>query len=184
MTSKLYAYVDESAAGRVFIVAVVIVGTQRDDLAALCEQIEQDTSRRNKWSRTADALNLAYMRRALDEVGSLARLCVVSYPSAEDQTAATVDAIARAIEAQDLPADYKVTVLYDGLPKSQHKEIGAMLRKRRVLVRKVRGVRDESEPLTRLADAVAGLMRDATQGKPEARDLLNAALRRGVLREV
>lgn len=184
MTSKIYAYVDETSQDSAFIVAVVIVDERRDTLSSLCEQIEADTGKTRKWSRTADTLNIAYMRRIISDASHLAHLCFVTYSHAQDQTAAAVETIARAIDAQDLPDSYKATVLYDGLPKNQEGEIGAMLRKRRIRIRKVRGVDDEADPLIRLADAACGLLRDAQIGKPAARELQRLAIRRGVLREV
>lgn len=49
---KLYCYVDESGQdteGRLFIVGGVITTQERDELTALCEQIERNVGKRNKW---------------------------------------------------------------------------------------------------------------------------------------
>jgi hypothetical protein len=51
--TKLYCYVDENGQdtlGRIFVVSVVAVGKQRDELFALCEHLEQASEKRkDKW---------------------------------------------------------------------------------------------------------------------------------------
>ena len=42
--------------------------------------------------------------------------------------------------------------------------------------RKIVGVRDESEPLIRLADALAGFVRDAVEGKPDMLPIFQSAV--------
>lgn len=184
MAKKLYAYVDETWLDELFIVAIVIAGEQREELAAICEQAESVTGKERKWSGTAETLNMAYMRQVIFHMGSLARLHFVIFSHADDYTEATIEAIARAIDAQNLADDYKATIIYDGLPKHQEVEIGAALRKRRVRIRKVRGLNDEADARLRLADAVCGLLRDTLLGKPEAHELRQTAIRRGLLSEV
>jgi hypothetical protein len=60
----------------------------------------------------------------------------------------------------------------------------AGVRKLGIAVRKVRGARDESDELIRLADAVAGFVRDALEGSSVMQALFDQALRRGVIRKV
>ena len=45
-------------------------------------------------------------------------------------------------------------------------------------------VRDESEPITRVADAVAGFVRDFIEGQAYAPELYEKAVASGVLREL
>lgn len=184
MAKKLYAYVDETWLDELFIVAIVIAGERREELAAICEQAELIAGKERKWSGTAEAVNMAYMRRVVSHMSDLARLHFVIFSHADDYTEATIEAIARAIDAQNLADDYKATIIYDGLPRHQEVEIGAALRKRRIRIRKVRGMDDEADSRLRLADAVCGLLRDALLGKPEARELQQVAIRRGLLSEV
>ena len=46
-----------------------------------------------------------------------------------------------------------------------------VLRGLRIPVRKVRGMKDESSSLVRLADALAGFIRDSLEGQPYAKEL-------------
>ena len=72
----------------------------------------------------------------------------------------------------------------DGLSRSELRRFAKGLRALHIKVRKVRGVRDESDPLIRLADAVAGFIRDALEQKAYAQRLYQEALKRGVIQEV
>jgi hypothetical protein len=51
------------------------------------------------------------------------------------------------------------------------------------LVDKVRGLRDESDAFIRLADAMAGFVRDWIEGEADLERLYHEAVVRGVLRE-
>jgi hypothetical protein len=196
LMKKLYCYVDETGQdteGRIFIVGMVIADESRDQLVESCELIEQETVRLSawKWSRTADAPKLAYMRRVMDMIEQgrrhYAALCFVIYHNTTDYLSVTADAIERAVRSQPLGEGeaYNVTVLFDALPRTKEQELGAMLHKRKLKIRKVRGVRrDEADALIRLADAVCGLARDAQEGRRAARALCDRGSRRGTLREV
>ena len=59
---------------------------------------------------------------------------------------------------------YEATVLVDGLGRAERRRYAAGLRSLNVAVRKVRGVKDESDEFIRLADAIAGFVRDALEG--------------------
>ena len=80
----------------------------------------------------------------------------------------TVLAIAQAVnlyrKRNSIDNDYKLSVVIDGLKRSEEARIGKQLREVGVASKKVRGARDESEPLIRLADRIAGLIRDADAG--------------------
>jgi hypothetical protein len=58
------------------------------------------------------------------------------------------------------------------------------LRERQINVRKVKGARDESEPIVRLADAVAGFLRDFLEGQEYAEPLYRKARQDGVIQEI
>ena len=58
------------------------------------------------------------------------------------------------------------------------------LRKLNIQVRKVRGLADEADALIRLADAMAGFIRDCLEGEPELLPLYRQALALQIIREV
>jgi hypothetical protein len=72
----------------------------------------------------------------------------------------------------------------DGLSRPERPRFAAGLRKLRLRVHKVRGARDQSDEFIRLADAIAGGVRDSLEGDAIMRPLFEQAGRRGIVREV
>jgi hypothetical protein len=75
-------------------------------------------------------------------------------------------------------------VIVDGLRGQDVDRFKRSLRQLHVNVRKVRGARDESEPIIRLADAVAGFVRDFLEGQNYATKLYEKAIREGIFQEL
>jgi hypothetical protein len=93
----------------------------------------------------------------------------------------TVETTARAIQYKAAAAQ-PATIVVDGLSGQSIDRFKKSLRQRNINARKVRGVRDESEPLIRLADAIAGFVRDFIEGKAYAAEYYEQAVKNGVLR--
>jgi hypothetical protein len=94
---------------------------------------------------------------------------------------ATAVAAARAIRRK-ARGRYKVTVLVDGLKRTERRAFAQELRAARVNPYKVRGVlKEENNAMIRLADALCGLVRDAEEGQAWARDMATRMERRGFL---
>jgi len=187
-TKKFYCYVDETGQdtqGELFIVSVVIVGTERDQALELCERIERQTGKgRRKWIRARYAQRLAYIQQILREPIFQDKLVFSIYINTRDYLSVTIQTIALAIQTH-VSQPEKVTVLLDGLPRSQQRTVGARLRRLGIRMRKVRGVRkDESNALIRLADALSGFVRAAVEGQEEMEELLQQGKQRGYLREL
>jgi hypothetical protein len=72
----------------------------------------------------------------------------------------------------------------DGLDKQAARQFEKGLRGLKIKVRKVRGLREESDQLMRLADAVAGFIRDVLESQAYAQELYREAISKGVIREV
>jgi hypothetical protein len=72
---------------------------------------------------------------------------------------------ARAI-LQRTEGSFSATVLVDGLSnQTEVRHFTHILRSLRITIRKVRGMKDESNSLIRLADALAGFVRDFIEGQ-------------------
>lgn len=98
--------------------------------------------------------------------------------------ALTVYTTAQAV-LQRAKGDYKVTVYVDGLRKgSEVREFTHGVRRLHIRVKKVRGGREQSDPLLRLADAMAGFIRDALEGHAYAQDLYRRAIAQGMIQEL
>jgi len=104
--------------------------------------------------------------------------------STTDYLSLTVQTIAWALLAH-AQQPYKATVLIDGLPRSQRREVGSRLRHLGIRTRKVRGVRkDENDTLARLADALCGFVRAAVEGQEAMVELFEQGRKRGYLKEL
>lgn len=189
MPKKFFCYVDETGQhteGDLFIVSVVVVpGPQREDALELCEAVERTTGKGPvKWVKANRNRRHNYMREVLRGQPFEGGLTFAIFRNnRQDYPNMTYQTIAMAL--QDLAGDdYKATVRIDGLHRNQEREVGLILRRRGVKVKKVRGVKDEGDSLIRLADALCGLVRNADQGIAEMVTLFEQGIRQGVLRDL
>lgn len=184
---KLYAYVDESGQdtlGELFLVSVVVTGEAREGLRKKLRTIERVSGKQAKKWRKARLTERATYLRSVFQLSEL-RGCI--YYARYHDTRAYVDLMilstAKALYAQG--AEWpQATVIVDGLSRPERPRFAAGLRKLRIRVHKVRGARDQSDELIRLADAIAGGVRDSLEGDTIMRPLFEQAERRGVVREV
>lgn len=184
---KLYAYVDESGQetrGRVFLVAVVLAGAMRDTLQQRLRAMEHRSEKRQKkWTKARLAERTAYIQAILQSSAFAGHI----YYSRYQETRAYVDLMilstAKALHAH-APGESQSTIIVDGLGRTERSRFALGLRQLGVVVRKVRGARDQADELIRLADAVAGFVRDSLEGSPLMRPLFDDAVRRGIIQEV
>jgi hypothetical protein len=184
---KLYAYVDESGQdtlGEFFLVSVVVTGEAREGLRTKLRTIERASGKQaKKWRKARLTERVAY----LQSVFQLSELRGCIYFARYHATRAYVDLMilstAKALHAHgaELP---QATVIVDGLSRPERPRFAAGLRKLRIRVHKVRGARDQADEFIRLADAVAGGVRDSMEGDAIMRPLFEQAARHGVVREV
>jgi Protein of unknown function (DUF3800) len=171
---KLYCYVDETGqdtVGNLFIVAVVVTDNRRNDVQQQLEAIEQASGKRTKWAKTSDRVRQAYCE-ALFAAELPAQLYTKTFRRTtgsydELEVLAAAQAITLYREAHHITDKYKVTIAIDGLAKGLVPRIGRSFRLLGVKVRNVHGERDEASPIIRLADAIAGLVREAHEGREQ-----------------
>lgn len=184
---KLYCYVDETGQdthGAFFLVAVVIAAEERERLQVALEQIEQQSKKgRLKWQKTAFARRIAYLNALLTTSLLHGKVFFAHYAQTKAYLDLTVYTTAKAILKRAEGA-YQTVVWVDGLGKSEARRFERGLRGLKVKVRKVRGLREESDSLLRLADAAAGFIRDALEGQGYAQERYREAVRKGIIREV
>ena len=163
---------------------VVVTDQDRNHLRQACEEIERDSRKgQRKWVKTKYDRRLTYIRQVVERPIFAGKLNFAIYRDAQDYSSLTVQTIVRVLSATS-ETDYKATVFIDGLPRSLERSVGLQLRRSRVRIKKVRGLKDESDALIRLADAVCGLVRGAVQEQPAMRALFEQAKRTGVLEEL
>lgn len=188
--TRVYCYTDENGsetAGRVFIVANIVLQGEHDELYTFCEQAEQVSGKgKFKWGKAKHEQRLDYIRRIFAEPRFRGRIRYSIFEDRKDYDVATVNAISRALLLEHTSQKDKVTVRVDALSKTKRREYAQMLRTIGILVRDVRGItKDETNAITRLADAVAGLVRDVhDQPNSEIADLFEVAKRKKIIIEV
>ena len=166
---RLYCYVDETGQdtkGEMFIV-VAILAMQPDELFEKLEAVEASSGKgKVKWHRARRNRD-AYITEALN-LKLLLRVYYQTFTGSElSYELATVTATANAINAycrQEGIESYKATIVIDGLRRSLQNRTGKLLRNLGIRTKSVRGERDETNPMIRLADAVAGMVREAHEG--------------------
>lgn len=190
---KLYCYVDETgqdARSRVFIVATVVLDSERESVRHALANIEKISRKGlNKWTRATVVQRQAYLQQVWRQEHLKGRVFFQSFdkrPETQfDYLAATATAAKEAILVVGAGTPVLATVVIDGLQKPLQNVVRQLISKRPLLtVQKVRGIRDESDEFLRLVDGVAGCSRSAQEGVNYARDLFVGGLRSGVLREL
>ena len=187
---KLYCYVDENGQdteGRIFIVSVVLTSNKRDALLRICEKLEKESGKgKFKWGKAQHKFRLEYLRRVFTNRSFKEVLRYSVFHNTHDYDLATIMGIAKAVNWKKPTQSYTTLVYIDGRGKTKRHKYGSELRKLGVFTHKVQGVaKDENSPLTRLADAIAGFVRDVEDGeKGETRKLFEKAIKSDALVEV
>lgn len=177
---KLYCYVDETGQdtlGKLFIVAVVVTDNSQNKLEEQLAAIEVTSGKKTaKWVKTRDKTRQEYIN-ALIEQDIPAMIFAKTYDEPNNgfdelEVLATAQAVNLYREENNIEqANYKVTVTIDGLSKTMAIRMGSEFRKLGVKTRKVVGKKDEASASIRLADAIAGLVREAYEGRAEYKAL-------------
>jgi hypothetical protein len=187
---KLYCYVDETGqdtGGKLFIVAIVMTDDQRDKLRKDLQSIERASNKRqHKWTRASRKQRIDYIQAV---IGISAFKNLVKYSRYKDSRSyvdLTILSVAKAIHSKvdTVGTPYEATIFIDGMKRSEQHRFGAGVRKLGVKVRKARGLRDQSDEFIRLADAIAGFVRDALENDDDMKNLLKRAVKVGVITEV
>ena len=186
MKQKLYAYVDESGQdtqGKIFIVAVVVIASDRDTARKKLNEIERGSRKFNKkWTKSRPQQRISYMEQVM-ALKEMISVYYDVYQNTIDYVDLTILTTARALgEFTDLP--YRATVMIDGLRRAEQNYFSSGLRKLQTGVYKVRGIKDQADEFIRLADAVAGLIRDDLDGKTQMKKLVRQGKQSSFIKEL
>lgn len=187
---KIYCYVDETGQdtkGRLFIVVVVIAGNTKDQLLAdLCSIEKETTIRPLKWNKTKTCEKKKYIEKVLQ----IKELKGQVYFKAFNDTKAYEDLVALTIaKAINLNLkkrnidDYQAHIIIDGLGKTEQRRASKNIRLLGIKA-SVRGARDESNSLIRLADVFAGFARETIENQNLFSKFEEDARKRGYLNEI
>lgn len=184
---KIYCYVDETGQdtqGILFLVSIVITENERDKIKEDLLKIEKRSKKlATSWHKTSHQKRIKYLREIFSRNIFKNRIFFSVYRKTQEYVDLTIFTTAKAILKQ-AKKPYTATVFVDGLNRSERKRFAAGLRKLRVKIKKVRGLKNESEPLIRLADTIAGFLRDYIEGQSYTKELYNFAVSAKIISEI
>ncbi|MCE7874464.1 hypothetical protein DYH09_29415 [bacterium CPR1] len=169
MSDRLWMFADETGqdtGGTLFLVALVGVSQEgRQDLTDRFLDLENASGRTGrKWTRSDNRSREAFLEE-LPGLAELGRFFWRSWGPGKDYERRVAQTVADAAESYPEPRAV-LTPIIDGLDPKSRPTIAALLRSRGIRYRSIRvGTRDESEPLLRLADSLAGFLRDLHTGQ-------------------
>jgi len=185
---KLYAYADETGqetAGGFFLVAVVILNDEREQGRELLKRTEYPSGKgKKKWTRATRKQRRLYIQTVIERPEFRGKLFYARFRNTTEYLSCVIQAIARALTMASSGQRYEATVWIDGLGKKEQHKVATGLRELHVRVKKVRGLRDELDEFIRLADAIAGFVRDSLEGQAYINLLHKDAVEGGVIQEV
>jgi hypothetical protein len=191
---RLFCYVDETGQdtlGRLFVVAIVVTDDRRPELESMLAEIETTSGKyQRKWMKARDMARREYIAAVAAKTLPL-MIYARQYTNTgtqdydELELRAAAEALRLYREANGISADdYDAIITIDGLSKTMVFRAGTVFRRLGVRTRKVVGKSDETSTVIRLADAIAGLVREAQEGR-EVYKALEARLERaGKLHEI
>ena len=168
---KLFLYADEtiwtSTPGFLLVAVAAAPPDRIDDLQNQVRRLETESGRaQRKWAHTLEKRKTSFLQGLEGLLSGLPPVGWRAYAEIENQVDQTAAAIAAA--AQRIGPDATVYVMVDGYNDAECHRVRAALRGGGIRFKKVVGGRDESEPLLRLADALAGFLGDVNKSKPYA----------------
>lgn len=98
-------------------------------------------------------------------------------------TLVVAKAINRYLEKGNIK-QYMATILIDGLNKTQEKKISKSLRDLGIRTRKVKGIRDETNAIIRLADSLAGMIREVDNSNAKHKDFKKLVIKKDIFNEL
>lgn len=173
---KLYCFADETGQdtkGKLFLVVVVLVEMKNIVfLEKRLLEIEQNTGKKQlKWKKTNKSIKKSY----LGELGYIKKLkhsiFYSIYLDSREYSWLIAQTVARTIQ-KEKGLNCSVILVVDGLNNKDREIVRKVLKERRVKYHKIRGMRDEQSAFLRLADAMAGFLRDVAEEQEYTRSFI------------
>ena len=189
--SKVYCYIDETGQdtkGDFFIVVVIIVGDEKGHLESYLETIEEKSGKRKrKWIKTREKEKINYLSLLLENSPLQEHVFYSKYTNTIEYEQMTILTIKNSLNEyinQHRISEYKATIIIDGLNQTAGERVAIALRRAGIKIRKVRGEKDENNPLIRLSDALAGGIREAQEANATVKKYISALSKEKKLIEI
>jgi len=184
---KLYCYVDETGQdprSEVFIVVAVISSKDQAYIRKQLTDIEDMAkTHKLKWHKTRHDRRMYYLTLILDKKIATGDVYTAHYQKPIPYFFPIINVLEKAIK-EAAKGLYRATIYVDGIDRKKAVELTNALRAAGVSLRMVKGCRDESEPIIRLADMWAGCIRSALLGRQDTQDMVKRAKKENYLREL
>ncbi|MEK7172352.1 MAG: DUF3800 domain-containing protein [Patescibacteria group bacterium] len=183
---KLYCYVDESGQdtkGRFFVVSVVVLEENRNQVLQALENIEDESGKRRiKWHKARQSFREIYFEKIAQASLFGNTIFFETFTNGNHYLKMTSYTTAKSILRKARKEAYTASIYIDGFNKKEVAAFSKELRALRINRRKIRGVRrDENNAFIRFADALCGLVRDVEDGREWAIEMLHKLQKRGVV---
>jgi hypothetical protein len=174
---KLYCYVDETGQdtiGRLFLVAIVLKEIEHlEILEDKLLKIEMVSGKKQaKWKKLSKVIKRKYFEELLKIKELKSSIFYSIYKDTKEYSSLTSLSIAKAVLAKS-STDYNVTVIIDGLKDKERDAVRVELKKLKIKYNKIRGMKDEQSAFLRLADAMAGFLREVYEEKEFALNFMS-----------
>ena len=178
---------DESGqdAGSEFFIVVTVISDKEQQLlrdALINIELSAGTGRL-KWHKSRHERRMKYLEMVLQRKIGRGEVFFGKYKKPLPYFFPMLETLKYAI-MNKADGDYRVIVSVDGIDKKKAAELTNALRLGGLKLEMVRGKRDESEPLIRLADMWAGCVRDAFLSGGQAKMFYERARKTGYLMEI
>ncbi|MDR3559069.1 MAG: DUF3800 domain-containing protein [Candidatus Pacebacteria bacterium] len=190
-SKKLYVYVDESGQdtrGRFFLVSIIISEKETlEELRSKITALEKDSKGKSKWTKTNHKNKIKFIQEIIGVDLLKNNVYFSSYKNTIAYTPLVALAIGKAIidKSKKIKSRYKANVIVDGLRKSDKTLMQNELKNLDIKYEKIKvDLRDEQEVLLRLADALAGFVRDYIENEKYAIGLINKDRFKRFFREI
>lgn len=173
-TEKIFCYVDETGQdtkGDIFIVVAILSGKDKNKLEDFLTKTERSISKNKfKWNKTRLKDRITYLEIVLSSKQINKNIYFQRFKNSREYRDLTALTIAQAINGyvrENNFEKYQATIVIDGLTRTEQFRIAKTIRNLGIHTRKIRGARDESNAIIRSADMIAGMIRDADEGREQ-----------------
>lgn len=180
---KIYCYVDETGQDIGSDFAIV---NDKDQELLRCNLMEIESQTKigkRKWHKTQTERNMQYLQVILKKEIGKGEVYFGHYKKPIPYFLPMLEILEKSIQDK-IKGNYKAIVYVDGIDKKKAMELTNALRVRKIKLELVRSVRDESEPLIRMADRWAGCVRGAFLGKKEEKEIFDRAKNKNYLHKI
>jgi len=168
---KINTYTDESGQDthwQEFVVCTVICQNKDVDLIEnKLENIEKNSCKHGKWYKSNNKRRQEYISQLLTEKIFLnSTIYFTRFHNKSDYVSLVASHIVKAIKSYSTEPDLKVKIFIDKIDKKTLEKMKKEIKLYKIKYSKIRGIKDESDSLIRLADSICGMIRDLNNSKP------------------